>query len=490
MVKNKVTYFEARDSTKAEDHKFQSILLLISVCTGAFLSHFSAGFVNIALTDISIDFSAKLSVTQWIVNGYLLSIMLFLPLMGKLADQFGKKRIHNLGYLIFAVGACGAALSFNIPLLIIARVIQGSGAAMLQAVNMAIVTDAYPEKHRGKALGIISTSVGIGALLGPSVGGFFIEAFSWHSLFWTVVPISMGAYFLAQKFVPMDRSFENSSFDYKGSIYFGVGIVTFVFVLNSIGEGVYKVYLLVIACISVACFLFFFFHSKKEEHPFIQPSIFSSPIVKAGGLILMASYCAAFASTVILPFYLRGVLGFSAEQSGLLLMCYPLFLAVLGPISGSLSDKFGGAKVVVVGLGLLCITMLGLSFLSPGTSLSTLIILLSLLGFSMGILTSPNYSIMMLYVPLQYLGMMSSTIALLRNIGMVIGTALAITFMNTWLDGTITDWMNDTRRSEFEAVMLGFHYLFLLLFILLVLIGIYFLYSVFRRKERDAEGIF
>lgn len=204
----------------------------------------------------------------------------------------------------------------------------------------------------------------------------------------------------------------------------------------------------------------------------------------------MASYCAAFASTVILPFYLRGVLGFSAEQSGLLLMCYPLFLAVLGPISGSLSDKFGGAKVVVVGLGLLCITMLGLSILSPGTSLSTLIILLSLLGFSMGILTSPNYSIMMLYVPLQYLGMMSSTIALLRNIGMVIGTALAITFMNTWLDGTITDWMNDTRRSEFEAVMLGFHYLFLLLFILLVLIGIYFLYSVFRRKERDAEGIF
>lgn len=487
MTKNKMSYMKARDETKAVDKKYQSILLLISVCTGAFLSHFSAGFVNIALTDISIDFSAKLSVTQWIVNGYLLSIMLFLPLVGKLADQFGKKRIHNIGYLIFAVGACGSALSPSIPILIIARVIQGSGAAMLQAVNMAIVTDAYPEKHRGKALGIISTSVGIGALLGPSVGGFFIEAFSWHMLFWTVVPISIGAYFMAQKFIPKDRTFQDSRFDYKGSIYFGVGIVSFVFVLNSIGEGVIKIYLLVIACVSVAGFLFFFFHSKKEEHPFIQPSIFSSPIVKAGGLILMISYCAAFASTVILPFYLRGVLGFSADQSGLLLMCYPLFLAVLGPISGSLSDRFGGVKVVVIGLGLLCITMLGLSFLSPGTSLTTLIVLLSLLGLSMGILTSPNYSIMMLYVPLQYLGMMSSTIALLRNIGMVIGTALAITFMNTWLDGTITDWMNDTRRSEFEAVMLGFHYLFLLLFVLLVLIGIYFLYSVFRGKKDEKD---
>ena len=89
MTKNKISYMEARDETKVEDKKYQSILLLISVCTGAFLSHFSAGFVNIALTDISIDFSAKLSITQWIVNGYLLSIMLFLPLMGTLADQFG-----------------------------------------------------------------------------------------------------------------------------------------------------------------------------------------------------------------------------------------------------------------------------------------------------------------------------------------------------------------------------------------------------------------
>ena len=122
---------------------------------------------------------------------------------------------------------------------------------------------------------------------------------------------------------------------------------------------------------------------------------------------------------------------------------------------------------------------------SDQASLPILIALLCLLGFSMGILTSPNYSIMMLYVPLQFLGMMSSTIALLRNIGMVIGTALAITFMNMWLDGTITDWMNDTRRSDFEAVMLGFHYLFLLLFVLLVLIAIYFVYSVWRKKKEE-----
>ena len=472
-------------SKEEEKSRLHSILLLLSVCTGAFLSHFSAGFVNIALTDIAIDFSAGLTVTQWIVNGYLLAIMLFLPLMGKLADQFGKKRIHNLGYLLFAAGACACAISPSIPVLIVARVVQGSGAAMLQAVNMAIVTDAYPKEHRGKALGIISTSVGIGALLGPSVGGFLIEFSSWHLLFWAVVPISIGAFLLAQKFIPADRTFQHSTFDTVGSILFGIAIVLFVFVLNTIGEGELPSYLFAFIIISIGSFIGFFRHSRKVQNPFIEPSIFSSPMVKAGGLILMVSYCATFASTVILPFYLRGVLGFSADQSGLLLMCYPLFLAVFGPISGSLSDRYGGAKVVVLGVGLLCFTMLGLSFLSAETSLITLLVLFSLLGFAMGILTSPNYSIMMFYVPIQFLGMMSSTIALLRNIGMVLGTALAITFMNAWLEGPITDWMQDPASGESDEAMLGFHYLFLLLFTLLVITGLYFLFWVFRKSKED-----
>jgi len=482
---NLLNRISSSDSKEREGSNSKSILLLLSVCIGAFLSHFSAGFVNIALSDIAIDFSASLSMTQWIVNGYLLSIMVFLPLMGKFADQFGKKKIHNIGYLIFAVGACASAISPSIPVLIAARIVQGSGAAMLQAVNMAIVTDAYPKEHRGKALGIISTSVGMGALLGPSVGGFLIEFSSWHLLFWTIVPISVAAFILAQKYIPQDKNFKHSTFDTLGSILFGIAVVTFVFGLNEIGEGEFRTYLLLVLFISISCFIGFFLHSKKVEKPFIEPSIFSSSMVKAGGFILMASYCATFASTVILPFYLRGVLGYSADQSGLLLMCYPLFLAILGPISGTLSDRFGGVRVVVIGVGMLCLTMLGMSFLTVNTSLVILLILFSLLGVSMGVLTSPNYSIMMFYVPIQFLGMMSSTIALLRNIGMVVGTALAITFMNVWLEGTISDWMQNPASMDMNEVILGFHYLFLLLSTLLGIIGVYFIVSVWRKRKED-----
>ncbi|PKG21985.1 MFS transporter [Niallia nealsonii] len=469
-----------------DKQKTHSILLLISVCAGAFLSHFSAGFVNIALTDISLYFSSSLALTQWIVNGYLLSIMLFLPFMGKLADQYGKRKIHNWGYLIFAVGAGVSALSTSIQLLIICRIVQGFGAAMLQAVNMAIVTDAYPEKHRGKALGIISTSVGFGALLGPSVGGLLIEAFSWHILFWTIVPISLAAFVLAQKFIPLDKQFYKSSFDYLGSMLFGVSIVTFVYVLNSIGEGVAKPFLFVIMAASIIAFLGFMYRSKRVEYPFIDPRIFSSLMVRSGGVILTISYAATFAAMVSLPFYLRGVLHYSAEHSGLLLMCYPLLLALFGPVSGSLSDRFGSIKIVFIGLFFLSISMFTLSFLTEHTTLPILIILFCFLGFSMGILTSPNYSIMMFYVPLQYLGMMGSTIALLRNIGMVLGTAVSITLMNSWLDLSLEDWMKNPRADSAQ-VMIGFHYLFLLLGVLTVLAGIYFFKCMWKSAESERK---
>ncbi|GKU83447.1 MFS transporter [Niallia sp. NCCP-28] len=466
--------------------KTHSILLLVSVCAGAFLSHFSAGFVNIALTDISLYFSSSLSLTQWIVNGYLLSIMLFLPFMGKVADQYGKKKIHNLGYLIFAVGAGASALSTSIQLLIIGRVVQGFGAAMLQAVNMAIVTDAYPEKHRGRALGIISTSVGFGALLGPSVGGLLIEAFSWHILFWIIVPFSLSAFVLAQKYIPLDKQFYKSSFDYIGSMLFAVSIVTFVYVLNSIGEGAATPVLFAILIISVIVFWGFMHRSRRVDYPFIDPGIFSSLMVRSGGVILTISYAATFAAMVSLPFYLRGVLHYSAEYSGLLLMCYPLFLALFGPISGSLSDRFGSIKIVFIGLFCLSISMFTLSLLSQNTTLPILIVLFCFLGFSMGILTSPNYSIMMFYVPLQYLGMMSSTIALLRNIGMILGTAVSITFMNSWLDHSLEGWMKNPKEGSAE-VMTGFHYLFLLLGALTVLAGVYFFRCMWKSAESERK---
>lgn len=437
------------------------VLILLSVCPGTFLSHFSAGLINIALPDLSLYFQAPLSITQWIVTGYLLAVMIGLPVMGKLSDIYGRKRIHNLGYLVFGIGVLLSAVSLSLGFLLVARVIQGLGASMLQSANMAIVTACFPEEKRGKALGIIGTAVGLGALLGPSTGGVLINLFSWQMLFWIQVPIIAIVYFMALRFIPKDEPKGSASkFDYGGAVLFGVAITSIIFVLNQIGEVGMGFYLLPITVIGFVSLILFLHRVRRVKNPFIQLNIFSPPMVRAGSFIIIVSYMATFSSMVVVPFFLIGILDTTTSLAGLLLMAYPFFLAIIGPISGSLSDKFSSFKVVIAGLVLMAGSLIGLSVINSHTSIYMVAILLCLLGISMGVLTSPNYNLIIGYVSFQFLGTISSTIALLRNLGMALGTALGVTFMSLWVSGSITDWMRNDDKGQLDNVLMGFHSFF------------------------------
>ncbi|MBM7573407.1 MFS transporter [Aquibacillus albus] len=456
-------------NTQSKQKLVSPILILLSVCPGTFLSHFSAGLVNIALPDLSLYFQAELGLTQWIVTGYLLMVMLCLPIMGKLSDQYGKRRIHNMGYYVFGTGILLSALSFSLGFLLAARVIQGAGAAMLQAANMAIITESYPDEKRGKALGIIGTAVGVGALLGPSVGGLLINWFSWQLLFWIQLPIVIVSIVLATRFIPKDKPAQKGgSFDYIGAALFGIALTLSIFVLNQIGEGEVNSHLWLICFIAAASFVVFFRWVTKKKEPFINLKVLAPPMVGAGSFIIVISYMATFSAMVVIPFYLRGILEISPSLSGLLLMSYPLLLAVIGPISGTFSDRFGSYIVVLIGLSTMIASLLGLTLLSNTTPLLFVIFLLCSLGFAMGILTSPNYNLMIGYIPIQYLGFMTSTIALLRNFGMILGTAIGVTFMNLFVDGSITEWMLAKDETNIGNVMLGFRSFFLLVAILTI----------------------
>lgn len=438
------------------------VLILFAVCPGAFLSHYSAGLVNIALPEISLALEVSLSAAQWVITGYLLAVMVGLPIMGKVADLYGRKRIHNVGYLVFGLGTLLCGLAYSIGVLLFARIIQGIGAAMLQSANMAIITAHYPKEKRGQALGSIGTAVGLGSMLGPSTGGLLLELFPWSVLFWIQVPILLIVFFLAHRIIPNDQMDKiKQPFDYLGGVLFGVGITSLIFVLNQIGAEREIGNNIPVFIVSATCITLFIQRSRKLEHPFIQFKILKPPMVKAGSLIIVMSYLATFSTMVVLPFYLNGILNVSSGLSGLLLMVYPLLLAVIGPISGRLSDLFGGYKIILFGLGSMVVTLIGLSTLHASTSIVTVAFWLSLLGLAMGMVTTPNYHSIMRYVSSTYLGMISSTIALLRNLGMALGTAFAVTFMNAWVTESVTEWMIDRNQAELTNVLIGFQTFFL-----------------------------
>lgn len=434
------------------------------ICLGAFLSNLSAGMFNIALVDISGEFKATLSEAQWIVTVYLLVISVCLPIMGKLGDLAGRTRVHNSGYFIFMLGAFACAFAPSLGWLIAFRVLQGLGASMYQATNMALIVSVFPPNRRGQALGLMSTFVAAGSMIGPSLGGVLIEWFSWRVSFALLAAIGLLAWLLAGKYIPRDKPEGKAKLDLTGAGLFAAALTGFVTALSlagTVGFGSWQVLLLLGL---FAAFLLLFLGwcrpsrwrddrsgksaqgdrgvraesatgaaaagageavagaAEAVPEPFLRLDLFRHAGVNTGILVTIVTYMAAFSSQLVLPVFLRNELGMTPAAAGFILMAYPLALILAAPLFGRLSDKHGILPILAAGLQLMIGTLLALGFVSPAYPLALLIALIVLLGASMGMITSPNNSLVMRETPQEHLGIISSILALSRNLGMMFGT--------------------------------------------------------------------
>ncbi|MBD2869372.1 MFS transporter [Paenibacillus sp. IB182493] len=390
----------------------------------------SAGMFNIALVDIADDFGKSVATTQWVVTIYLLAVSICLPLMGAVGDMKGKRQVHNAGLFVFMLGGLGCALAPNLPALLAFRVLQGIGASMYQANNMALIVALFPPDKRGRALGTVSTFVAAGALIGPSLGGAVIEWFSWRTNFWLLCAVALGAWLLAQRYLPSDRAAGKAAPDMPGAALFSVSLTALVLALNlgnAWGWTSASVWLL-FGMFGIAAILFAR-RSLSERwmasgrHPFIRLGLFNHAYIIFGVLLTVVTYAAAFATQLVLPVLLRNVMGVSPAVAGLIVMAYPVSLIVSAPISGGSSDRFGSAPFIMLGLGGMAASLTALGFLEADTRIVYVVAFVVLLGCSMGLITAPNNSIIMSRTPKQNLGMMSSMIALNRNLGMMFGAA-------------------------------------------------------------------
>mgnify|MGYP001108014381 CR=1 FL=1 len=413
------------------------------ICTGAFLSNCSAGMFNIALVDIAGDYAVDIVSTQWVVTAYLLVISVLLPVMGRLGDTRGRRSVHNLGYLGFALGALGSALAPTLGWLITFRIMQGVGASMYQATNMALIVSLFPPEKRGKALGMISTFVAAGSMIGPSLGGMLIQWFSWETCFWLLAGAALLAWGFAQRFIPKDNPEERGRIDVTGAMLFAAalsGIVAAINLGSVWGWGSPAVVgLLLLFAGGAGGFAAWSLsprwsgeageaatirgQARASHSPFIDVRLLGDAATNAGIWITIVTYMAAFSAQLILPVFLRTELNTPPAMAGLIMMGYPLALIVASPLFGSLSDKLGSLPLLTAGLLTMGGTLAALGFLSPSYPMFLLITLIALLGASMGMITSPNTSLVMGRASRGDLGLVSSLLALSRNLGMMFGTA-------------------------------------------------------------------
>ncbi|AWB44578.1 MFS transporter [Paenibacillus sp. CAA11] len=402
------------------------ILVVLNLFT--FMSTLDGSIVNIALPVISKNLDLPVAQTEWVVTSYLMMICAAILFFGKLGDIVGKIKVFKIGMIIFTAGSLLCGFSGSLPLLIISRLVQALGASMTMANNQGIVTDIFPAKERGKALGLIGTFVSLGSIAGPSLGGIIVAGLGWEYIFWVNVPVGIIAILIGWRVLPKDLTKLEVRIDKTGSLLFTLFILS-LFAGLLLGQQVGYDDIRIIGSL-IAAFLIlisFLWIESRKEAPLLQMTLFKNPMfslsILCGFLVFVANFC----FNIIAPFYAQSILNLSPSHAGLLLMLFPIIMVIVAPISGALSDKIGSELLTFAGLVVMVIAQIGLAQLHQGSPVILVGVWIAMLGLGSGLFQSPNNSLVMSKVPRTQLGIAGSINSLVRNVGMVVGITVATT---------------------------------------------------------------
>jgi EmrB/QacA subfamily drug resistance transporter len=430
--------------------------ILIVVVMSTFMSALDSSIVNVALPKMAKALHVTTSNIQLVATSYLIVIAGTVLVFGRLGDMLGKTKVFIYGIAVFTFGSLLCGITSSFPVLIIARAIQATGAAGMMANNQGIITEVFPQNERGKALGLAGTAVALGSLAGPGLGGLIVGAASWELIFLINVPIGLAAWFYAVKLLPKARRRAGEKLDGVGSILFLITIVPLFGALNEgLNRGFTDPFILLGFFVALVSFISFIWVERKRENPLVQLQIFSNRLFSLSILCGFISFVAIFCNNIILPFYLQDVRSYTPQYTGVILMIYPLILTVVAPVSGHLSDQIGSEILTFIGLVLISLGLLLMSTLTENSALLTMVLFIGTMSIGMGLFQSPNNSLIMSTVAEDKLGIAGSVNALIRNLGMVCGIALAITLLYSMMSSKLGYRVTDYVAGRSDAFIYG-----------------------------------
>ncbi len=396
------------------------------VVLGTFMSILDTTIVNVAINDLTKEFNSTLPTIQWVSTGYMLALATVIPLTGYFADRFGTKRLYMISIGLFLAGSLLSGAAWSAESLIAFRVLQGFGGGMIMPAGMTILTQAAGPQRMGRVMGIVGVPMLLGPILGPILGGWFVDDISWRWIFYVNIPIGIVAIYLAQRFLDADESKPGHKLDWTGLLLLSPGLAIFVFGLAEIasegGFGSAKTVGPVI--VGLALVIAFVLHAARRSDALIDVNLFRRYPVGPSALTTFLFGTAFFGTMLLIPLYFQIVQGQSALNSGLLLAPQGLGAMLTMPIAGRLTDKTGAGRIVLAGVTFVCIGMGGLTQVDETTSLAVVCLFLFFNGLGMGATMMPAMSAAMRTLARDEVPRATSGLNVVQRVGGAIGTAV------------------------------------------------------------------
>ena len=430
-------------------------LVLATVCIGAFMSQLAASIVTMAFPTLQRTFHAGLGSVTWVGLSYLLVLVGLVTGVGRMADMVGRKLLYTYGFAVFIVGSALCGLAPDLPSLIGFRVVQGVGAAMLQANSVAIIVLALPRHKLGRGIGIQGAAQALGLALGPTIGGLLLGLGGWRLIFLINVPAGLVGMVMARYLVPRSRDLQaRTPFDWVGLALFmpAVGaLLSAVSFGNALGwTSPAIVGLFAAAAVLAAAFVR---RERRVSSPMLDLSLFRRVPFTAGIASGLLSYLVLFGVLFVVPFYLERALHLDPARSGLVLGVMPVALGITAPVAGRLADRIGARPLTVAGMAVVAAVM-GLLVVAHG-SLLVVTAELVVLGVGLGTFTPPNNAAIMGSVPRAQSGVASGVLNTTRGMGTAMGLAFTSLVFGMAAGSEHASAALVTRGFEASAAFLG-----------------------------------
>lgn len=433
--------------TKGAQYGILAVLMI-----GSFITFLNNTLLNIALPSIMTDLKVEPSTVQWLTTGFMLVNGILIPATAFLIQKYSVRRLFLIAMGLFTLGTIIAGFAHAFPLLLIGRMVQASGSAIMMPLLMNVMLVSFPVEKRGAAMGVFGLILMSAPAIGPTLSGWIIEHYDWRMLFHFVTPIAIAVLLLGFFMLKDKKDKVDIQLDLFSLLLSSLGFGGLLYGFSSAGnKGWDSPYVYVTIIVGVISLVWFILRQSKMQQPMLNFQVFKYPMFALSSSITMVVNMAMFSGMLLIPIYVQTIRGISPMDAGLMMLPGALLMSIMSPITGKLFDKFGGRALAVIGLIIMTVTTYYFSKLTLNTTYTHLVILNSVRMFGMSMVMMPVSTNGLNQLPARFYPHGTAMNNTLNQVSGAIGTALLVTLMSNRTETHATEIAADAMKHAAGA---------------------------------------
>ncbi|MBN2983758.1 DHA2 family efflux MFS transporter permease subunit [Cohnella algarum] len=416
--------------------------VLFAMILGAFLATLNQTVMTVAIPELIGEFKIAAATAQWLTTGYMLVNGVLIPITAYLMQRFSTRQLFQASMWIFLVGTIVSALATNFPVLLTGRMIQAAGAGITMPLLMNVILTIFPPEKRGAAMGMVGLAIIFAPAIGPVVAGYILESFAWETMFYGMIPLTLIVIVCGMIYLKNVSEKGHTNLDVLSVVFSTVGFGAMLYGFSRAGsEGWSSAEVISTIAAGVAALALFAWRQLVSSHPLLDLRAFKYNMFSLTSVINIAVTMVMYADMMLLPLYLQNARGYTALESGLLMLPGAIVMGLLMPAAGKLFDRFGAKWLAVTGLLITIVTTIGFIDLTESTSYTYLVLMSTGRRIGMALLLMPIQTAGLNQLPSRLHAHGTAISNTIRQVAGAVGTSLLVTIMTNRTQAHLTDMM-------------------------------------------------